>query len=108
MRQRQLTVKSREKPVFCVLEPEILYTWDVAEVLVTADTDTFAGLVVERLDAMGTVVLFVQSNMEILFGVILVKLEVVHVNSFVPAEIVAPTSNVVFWAVMRNVENAGS
>jgi hypothetical protein len=63
-------------------------------------------LVFASPDAM--TVLLVKSRLEILLADTFDELEVVHVKVVDPEDILLPTSNVGFWAVMRNVENAGS
>jgi hypothetical protein len=93
--------------VFCVLEPEILYTWEVAVVLLLAEILTFSVPSLVRLKAIGTVVLLVQSKILMLLADTFDALDAVHWNVLVPPEIVSPTSSMVDCADIENAVNAG-
>ena len=73
----------------------------------SAEIIALVGLVIGRLDVIGTVVLLVQSYMAMVFGEMFAELEEVHSKLLVAAEIVVPTSNVVVWADIENAVKAG-
>ena len=99
-------MKSLEKPVPWVLEPEILYTLDVAELLLTAKMLIGSVLSSARPDAK--VEPLVKSKIRRVLPDTFVGFVVVHVKVFDPEVIWSPTSNVVDWPVMENEENVGS
>jgi hypothetical protein len=88
------------------LEPDILNTWDIAELLeISAGIFWVVVLVFANPDAIS--VLLVKSRMEILLADTFDGLEVVHVKVVDPDDILAPTSNVVDCPVILNAVNEG-
>ena len=73
----------------------------------SAEIIALVGLVIGRLDVIGTVVLLVQLNMEILFADTLDEFKMVHVNVFDPEVILSPTSNEDDWPAILNAVKEG-